>query len=186
MKRRAVFLLPLLAPHRAHAAAIDDVLRGFAAIPRSTARFAEERVMPELDLPLPSRGTLSWQAPDRLEKHTTEPAEEILRIQGDTLTLERPGRGERQSLLLDRAPEIRPLVEAVRATLAGDRATLERHHEVAFSGTVDAWRMVLVPRSPRTRAAVQRLALSGSGAAIRTVETQGGGGTSRMTIEPPR
>lgn len=186
MRRRAALLLPLLLVRPAHAAPIDDVMRAFAAIPHSTARFAEERVMPELDLPLPSRGRLSWQAPDRLEKHTTEPFEEIFRIVGDTLTLERPGRGERQSLSLDRAPEIRPLIEAMRATLAGDIATLQLHHEVSFSGTLQAWRMVLVPRSSRTRAAVQRVTLTGAGAAIRTMETQGGGGTSRLTIEPER
>lgn len=184
MKRRAVLLLPLLAARRAEAAALDEVMRGFAAIPASTARFAEDKTMPELDLPLPSRGTLTWRAPDFLEKHTTEPVEEILRIQGDLLTLERPQRGERQSLSLDRAPEIRPLVEALRATLAGDAATLQRHHEVSFSGTEAAWEMVLVPSSARTRAAVQRVQLWGRGASIRGMETQGGGGTTRMAIEP--
>jgi len=184
MRRRAVLALPAVIATPAHAAPLDEVMRGFAAIRASTARFAEERTMPELDLPLPSRGTLSWRAPDWLEKHTTEPVEEFLRIEGDLLTLERPARGERQSLSLDRAPEIRPLVEALRATLAGDAATLSRHHEVSFSGTEAAWQMVLVPRSARTRAAVQRVALSGHGAAIRIVETQGGGGTARMVIEP--
>ncbi len=185
MKRRLFLLLPLVLPRPARAVPLDDVLRGFAALRRSSARFAEERVMPELDLPLPSRGTLTWQAPDRLVKHTTEPIEEILRISGDTLTLERPARGERQILSLDRAPEIRPLVEAMRATFAGDRATLERHHDIAFSGTIEAWRIVLVPHSARTRAAVQRIVVSGVGASVRLVETEGGGGTARMMVEPP-
>lgn len=183
MRRRAVLLLPWLA-RPAQAAPLDDVMRGFAAVRASTARFSEEKTMPELDLPLPSRGTLTWRAPDFLEKHTTEPMEEIFRIQGETLTLERPQRGERQSMTLDRAPEIRPLVEALRATLAGDLATLEHYHEVRFSGIAEAWEMVLVPRSVRTQAVVQRIALSGRGAAIRVVETQGGGGTTRMVIEP--
>lgn len=184
MKRRAALLLPFVATP-ARAAPLDDVMRGFAAIRASTARFSEEKTMPELDLPLPSRGTLTWRAPDFLEKHTTEPVEEIFRIQGETLTLERPQRGERQSMTLDRAPEVVPLVEALRATLAGDRATLERYHDVRFSGTAAAWEMALVPRSVRTQAVVQRMTLSGHGAAIRVVETQGGGGTTRMVIEPP-
>lgn len=184
MRRRALLLLSALLTSPAEASPLDDVMRGFAAIRASSARFTEEKSMPELELPLPSRGTLTWRAPDLLEKHTTEPVEEILRIQGETLTLERPARGERQSLTLERAPEIRPLVEALRATLAGDLATLSRHHEVSFSGTAAGWEMVLVPRSARTRAVVQRVTLSGRGAAIRIVETQGGGGTSRMVIEP--
>ncbi|HYF09719.1 MAG TPA: LolA-related protein [Acetobacteraceae bacterium] len=184
MRRRVVLALPLLAAAPARAAPLDDLMRGFAAVRTSRARFTEEKTMPELDLPLPSRGTLRWQAPDRLEKHTTEPVEEILRIEGETLTLERPARGERQSLALDRAPEIRPLVEALRATLAGDAATLRRHHEVTFFGNVAAWEMVLVPLSPRTRAVVQRVTLTGRNATVRVVETQGSGGTSRMVIEP--
>lgn len=183
MTRRAVLLLPLLA-HPARAAPLDDVMRGFAAVRASTARFSEEKTMPELDLPLPSRGTLTWRAPDFLEKHTTEPLEEIFRIQGETLTLERPQRGERQSMTLDRAPEIVPLVEALRATLAGDPTTLRRHHELRFAGAAEAWEMVLVPRSVRTLAVVQRVTLAGRGATIRVVETQGGGGTTRMVIEP--
>ena len=184
MRRRAVLVLPALLATPARAATLEEVMRGFAAIRASTARFSEEKSMPELDLPLPSRGTLSWRAPDWLEKHTTAPQEEILRIEGELLTLER--RGERRALLLDQAPELRPLVEAMRATLAGDAATLARHHDVGFAMTASGWRMVLVPRSPRTRAAVQRITLSGSGAAIRFVETQENGGVTRMAIEPIR
>jgi outer membrane lipoprotein-sorting protein len=166
---------------------LEALMRRFAAIRASRATFTEEKAIPELELPLPSRGTLSWQAPDRLEKHTTAPIEEILRIEGDRLTLERPQQDVRQTLSLDRSPEIRPLVEAIRATLAGDLATLRRHYAIAFEGDpAGAWRMVLTPLSPRVLAAVQRITLTGRGAAILSVESQQGGGVSRMRIEPAR
>jgi outer membrane lipoprotein-sorting protein len=166
---------------------LEALMRRFAAVRTSRATFTEEKAIPELELPLPSRGTLSWQAPDRLEKHTTTPIEEILRVEGDRLTLERPQQDVRQTLSLDRSPEIRPLVEAIRATLAGDLATLRRHYAVAFEGDpADAWRMVLTPLSPRVLAAVQHITLAGRGAAILSVESQQGGGVSRMRIEPER
>jgi outer membrane lipoprotein-sorting protein len=166
---------------------LEALMRRFAAVRTSRATFTEEKAIPELELPLPSRGTLSWQAPDRLEKHTTAPIEEILRIEGDRLTLERPQQDVRQTLSLDRSPEIRPLVEAIRATLAGDLATLRRHYTVAFEGDpAGGWRMVLTPLSPRVLAAVQRITLAGRGAAILSVESQQGGGVSRMRIEPAR
>ncbi len=175
-----------LPPARAETA-LEALMRRFAAVRTSRATFTEEKAIPELELPLPSRGTLSWQAPDRLEKHTTAPIEEILRVEGDRLTLERPQQDVRQTLSLDRSPEIRPLVEAIRATLAGDLATLRRHYAIAFEGdSAGGWRMVLTPLSPRVLAAVQRITLAGRGAAILSVESQQGGGVSRMRIEPAR
>jgi outer membrane lipoprotein-sorting protein len=150
------------------------------AVPASRATFVEEKEVPELDRPLVSRGTLAWRAPDRLEKRTTDPAPELFLIEGERLTLERPERGVRETLSLDTAPEIRPLVEALRATLAGDIATLRRYHEVSFSGDAARWRIVLVPRSLRLRGAVQRITLEGAGGFLAVVETQGNDGRTRL------
>ena len=184
----AALILATAIPATAHAGQrepVEALMRGFAAIRASRATFTEERELPELDRPLLSSGTLSWQAPDRLEKHTTAPIEEVLRIEGDTLTLERPQQGVRQMLSLDRSPEVRPLVEAIRATLAGDLAALRRHYAVAFSGDpAGRWTLVLTPLSTRVLAAVQRVTLTGQGTAILGIESQYGGGFARMRIEP--
>lgn len=175
--RRAALLLPLAAQAPDPLAA---VMARLAAVREVRARFVEDKELPELDRPLTSRGLLSWRAPDRLEKRTLEPAPELFLVEGDTLTLERPERGIRETLALDTAPEIRPLVEAIRATLAGDLATLRRYHEVTFSGTPERWRILLVPLSVRARAAVQRVVLEGEGGFMTTVETQGSDGRSRL------
>jgi outer membrane lipoprotein-sorting protein len=183
----AALILAALARAARAEAPLEALMRAFAAIRASRAAFVEEKEMPELDRPLLSRGTLSWQAPDRLEKRTTAPIEEVLRVEGDLLTLERPRQGTRQVLSLDRSPEIRPLVEAIRATLAGDLAALRRHYAVAFEGDpAGRWTLVLTPLSGRVLAAVQRVALTGRGAAILGVESQHGGGFTRMRIEPAR
>jgi hypothetical protein len=177
--------LLLAAPLAAQAAdPLGAVMAALAAVRESHATFVEQKELPELERPLTSRGTLSWRAPDRLEKRTLDPAPELFLVEGDRLTLERPGRGLRESVALDAAPEIRPLVEALRATLAGDLATLRAHHEVAFSGSPARWRILLVPRSPRLRAAVQRIALEGEGAFLRVVETQGNEGRTRLVASP--
>lgn len=175
--RRAALLLPLAAQAPDPLAA---VMARLAAVREVRASFVEDKELPELDRPLTSRGVLSWRAPDRLEKRTLEPAPELFLVVGDTLTLERPERGIRETLSLDTAPEIRPLVEAIRATLAGDLATLRRYHEVTFSGTPERWRILLVPLSVRARAAVQRVVLEGEGSFMATVETQGSDGRSRL------
>ncbi|NMJ41306.1 outer membrane lipoprotein carrier protein LolA [Roseomonas sp. JC162] len=175
--RRAALVLPLAAQAPDPVAA---VMARLAAVREVRASFVEDKDLPELDRPLTSRGLLSWRAPDRLEKRTLEPAPELFLVEGDTLTLERPERGIRETLSLDTAPEIRPLVEALRATLAGDLATLRRYHEVTFSGTPQRWRLLLVPLSVRARAAVQRIVLEGEEGFMSTVETQGSDGRSRL------
>ena len=174
-------------PARADQAALEALMRAFAAVPRSRAAFTEERAIPELDLPLPSEGTLGWTAPDRLEKRTTAPIQEVLRVAGDRLVYERPDRGIRREFGLDEQPELRALVEAVRGTLAGDLATLRRHYEVGFEGAPGgggSWRMVLTPLSWRVRGAVQRIVLAGRGAQVLVVDTEGNGGVTRMRIAP--
>jgi hypothetical protein len=189
MRRRALLLAPTLLAATAAAEpappGLAALLRRFAAIPRSEARFSESKAIPELDLPLPSQGRLSWQAPDRLEKRTTSPIEEVLRVAGDRLVYERPDRGIRQEFNLDDQPEMRALVEAIRGTLAGDLAALQRHYEIGFeAGSEEGWRMVLTPRSLRVRAAVQRILLSGRGPQVLEVDTEGGGGVTRMRVTP--
>jgi outer membrane lipoprotein-sorting protein len=179
--RRAVLVLPLAAQAADPLAA---VMAAFRAVPSSSASFVEEKEVPELDRPIVSRGTLAWRAPDRLEKRTIEPAPELFLVEGDRLTLERPQRGLRETIALDTAPEIRPLVEALRATLAGDIATLRQYHEVSFSGDPARWRIVLVPRSLRLRGAVQRITLEGSGGFLAVVETQGNEGRTRLMASP--
>lgn len=179
--RRALLALPLAAQAPDPIAA---VMAAFAAVRESRATFVEQKEVPELELPLVSRGTLSWRAPGRLEKRTVAPEEELFLVDGDRLTLDRPALGVHETLPLDTAPEIRPLVEAVRATLAGDLATLRAYYEVTFHGDLAQWRIVLVPRSMRVLSAVQRVTLEGERGFLRVVETQGRDGRSRLMATP--
>ena len=124
LPRRATLLGVLLAPLSAHAqdAAPAQIMAGLAAVRQRRSTFTEDKAIPELDLPLPSEGTLSWIAPDRLEKHTTWPIEERISVAGGRLTYERPDRGIRRDFPLEEQPEMGALVEAIRGTLAGDIA----------------------------------------------------------------
>lgn len=186
LPRRAFLVGAALAPAAAAAqpAPLEALMRAMRAVPERRDAFTEERAIPELDLPLPSTGVLLWRAPDRLEKHTTSPMNERLSVEGNRLIYERADRGVRREFGLDDQPEMRALVEAVRATLAGDSAALSRHYEIGFHGDPGAeWRLALTPLSARVRAAVQRIVLSGRGAQILAVDTEGGGGVTRMRIQ---
>jgi hypothetical protein len=189
LTRRAALLGLLLAPMplRAQEAALAQVMAGLAARRERRSSFTEEKAIPELDIPLPSEGTLRWSAPDRLEKLTTWPIEEKISVTGGRLVYERPDRGIRRDFPLEEQPEMAALVEAIRGTLAGDIAALRRHYEVEFAMQRDgSWRMTLVPTSRRVRAAVQRIVVTGEGSEIRGVDTQGNAGVTRMRIVPAR
>jgi hypothetical protein len=187
--RRALLLLPLAGPAVAQDG-LAEVMRGLAAVRERRSRFTEEKVIPELDVGLPNEGTLLWVAPDRLEKHTTWPIDEFLAVQSGQLRYERRDRGVRRDFALGEQPEMAALVEAIRATLAGDLPALRRHYDVAFSGGPGgpggpgAWTLLLTPQSLRLRGAVQRITITGEGAELRGVDTEGNGGTTRMRVLP--
>jgi outer membrane lipoprotein-sorting protein len=185
MKLRAILaflgVLTMAVPASAQVT-LEGTMRALAAVRSSSATFEEEKSIPELSMPLPSTGTLSWTAPDRLEKHTTYPIDESLRVEGDRLVMERPAQQMRRELSLDESPEIRPMVEAIRSTLAGDLPTLRKYYDVSFEPAGDGWHMVYVPISIRIRAALQRIDLYGSGGVVRQVETRGNDGITRLRI----
>jgi len=82
-------------------------------------------------------------------------------------------------------PQAVPLVESLRATLAGDRAALERYFSVDFSGDLDHWTLELLPADVAIRSSVRRILISGERDHIHTVEIQQpDGDSSTMTLGP--
>jgi len=168
----------------AKAFGIDDLMAELARTASARARFVETRHFAIVDRALVSSGELRFTAPDRLEKRTLEPERETLLLEGGRLRIERPGHRTRVFEVQDR-PEMAALVESVRGTLAGDRATLERHYEVALEGGADAWRLALAPREPSVRKVLQRVRIEGAQSSVRFIAFElAGGDRTEMTIEP--
>lgn len=160
-------------------------MRALAGAGSSRAAFIEEKRIAALSAPLESRGRLVFSAPAHLEKHTDQPVRESITVDGDRLTYALPDEQVRRTLSLDRAPELRGLVEAVRGTLAGDLAGLRRYYSVGLEGTDDAWKLTLVPLDERVRALVAVVEIDGAAGSVRRVATKEAGGDSTlMTITP--
>lgn len=156
-------------------------MRDLAQVRSSTARFVERKELAILSVPLDSSGTLRYEAPDRLEKRTLKPREEVLLLDGERLTFE--SRGQRRMFSLREQPLIGAFVEAIRSTLAGDLATIRRHYKVGFEGTRDRWRLTLVPSEPAMLNVVTEITVSGGGTRIGTIEIfEENGDRSVMTI----
>jgi len=147
------------------------------------ATFVETRRIELLDRTLQSSGRLSFKAPDSFVRETLKPRHEKLAVEGNTLTM---SLGERsRTMQLDASPEAAVIVEAVRGTLTGNRATLERLFETTVTGDAHDWTLKLVPRDLRLRGQVSAVQVSGREAMAREVVVQlADGDRSVMTIEP--
>ena len=147
------------------------------------ARFTEERFVSGFDGPLRASGTLSFAAPDRFARFTTEPRPESMVVDGNNLVLQRGGRS--RQMALDAVPEVGALIEAVRGTLTGNAATLDRHFKVKVEGSAVQWTLTLVPRDARLATQVRELKISGLVSDVRSVELWlAGGDRSLMLIDP--
>ena len=161
--------------------AFGQLLQLLAARRHGHVTFTEVHQLALLDRPLQSSGELRYDAPDRLEKRTLKPRTEDLLLENGVLTAQRGAR--RHVLTLREYPQLIPYVESIRATLAGDRAALERYFRVQFSGTVDHWTLELSPADAELARTVQHIRIAGERDAIHTVEVrQTDGDTSLLTI----
>ncbi len=161
--------------------ALEQVLKLLAARRHGHVAFTEVQRLGILDRPLHSSGELLYDAPDRLEKRTLEPRAEDLLLENGMLTVERGHR--RRSVALRDFPQAAPFIESLRATLAGDRAALERYFTVQFSGNLEQWTLELTPTDPALRRSIQRIAIAGAQDRIRSVDIhQTDGDSSTLTI----
>jgi hypothetical protein len=163
--------------------AFDELLQLLAARRHGHVTFTEVQHLAMLDRPLESSGELLYEAPDRLEKRTLKPKAQTLILEHGVLTAR---RGHRTHVMeLRDYPQVVPFVESIRATLAGDRAALERYFRVQFDGTLAHWTLLLVPVDATLAGAVKDIRIEGERDVVRTVEIrQRDGDRSLLSIGP--
>ncbi len=163
---------------------VTQLMAAMHGVRHASATFVEQKFVQMLKQPLQSSGRLIYVAPDRLQKETLAPAPSELIVTGDHLMVQQPD-GKMRDLSLSEFPEIGALVESIRATLAGDAATLSRYYAPALVGTPDDWLLQLEPRDERLRKLLTVVRIKGQGTNIRTVETmQRDGDRTEMAITP--
>ncbi|ODU10676.1 MAG: hypothetical protein ABS84_01445 [Rubrivivax sp. SCN 71-131] len=177
--------LPLHARARAQAVELDlkTLMQRMAQRKSGRARFTEERFVSGIDSPLLASGTLSFDAPDHFERQTLQPLKETLQIQGRTLLLRRSGRTRQMDM--DAIPELGALLEALRGTLTGDAALLQKHFRTRLSGTDAKWVLLLLPRDARLQQQLSQIEIVGRAIDVHSIELQmRGGDRSLMLLEP--
>jgi len=182
--RAAPLLLLAGALHAADTGVWDfaQLMAQLAQIQTSRARYTEVRHVAMLKQPLELSGTLSYSRPSRIEKNQTRPFSEIVRVDGEDLTVERDGKTH--SVALRNAPLLGTLVESLRSTLAGDGGELRRLFSVSMEGSKEHWTLKLTPREIDVASVVTEISISGSGPRVGRIEIQEpGGDLSVMTIK---
>ena len=157
----------------------ERLLAGFAQKGSARATFIEKKTVRVLERPLISSGELRFEAPDVLEKRTLRPRPELLRLEGERLTLEREDR--KLSLDLRSTPEAAALIDSFRGTLAGDREALERAYRLQLEGSEASWALTLTPREPTLAAWVKRIRIVGRRADVTVFEVLHANGDSTLT-----
>lgn len=177
-------LLPLPASSGDGAAPeLDSLMALLSQRRHGEADFNEKKYLSMLKQPLESSGVLIYDAPDHLEQRTTQPRPQSVVLDHGIVTMQ-IGQHRRVLRLAD-YPQFAPLIDSIRATLAGDRAALEQVFELGFSGTLEHWQLRLQPRDARLAATLKRIDMHGERDAVREVQVeQSDGDRSVMSITP--
>ena len=163
---------------------LDRLMSVLAQRQQGTVPYVEEDYLAILDRPVKSSGVLVYEAPDGLEKRTLEPRKESLVLDGDQLTVERGRRTYRAQVSAH--PQLAALVDAIRDTLAGNGQALQKVFRVNVTGTLEDWKLELVPRDESAARAVKRVRIEGARDRIGSVEIlQADGDRSVMTLGAP-
>jgi hypothetical protein len=162
---------------------LDQVMAMLAMRQHGRVEFIEQQFISVLSRPIESSGELRYDAPDRLEKRTLKPHAETLVLKGEELTIERAHA--KRVMDLHAYPQVLPFVESLRATLAGDRAALERLFRLDFTGSVSRWTLTLVPLESKVKQSVSQVRIDGAQDQLLKVEIrQPDGDRSLMTLRP--
>jgi hypothetical protein len=136
------------------------LIRSLARPAPAYIAFKEVRFSALLDQPLIVSGELRYEGPESLDRVVLQPYHEETTIRGESVRVEREGERPR-TFALKRAPELRGLLNAFSALLAGDPAAVERNFLVNVAGNKDAWRLNLTPGDARARGRLSSLTMSG-------------------------
>lgn len=160
----ALLALPLQAQAAFDLPALTQLL---SQVKSGEAVFTEKRMVSMLERTLESSGRLSFSAPDTFVRETLKPRHEKVAVVGNTVTMSSGNRT--RTMRLDAVPEAAVIVEAIRGTLMGNRALIERNFNATVTGQPQRWMLELVPMEPSVREIVRSVQLSGQQGSVREV-----------------
>jgi hypothetical protein len=152
---------------------LDKLFALFAAEGERRKAFIERRHSVLFRNPPETRGTLHFKPPALLEREVTSPRREYVRIDAETVSLRTEGDDGRlieRKASLATIPQLASLVLTIRATLAGDLATLRKMYRVQMSEPLPRWRVDLAPIDEPAAGAVSAISMAGNGGEVERIQ----------------
>jgi hypothetical protein len=158
-----------VAPARAERGDLEGLFALFAAQGERRKAFVERRHSVLFRNPPEARGSLYFKPPALLERDVVSPRRENVTIDAETATLRTvgdDGKVTERKASLTTIPQLANLVVTIRATLAGDLATLRKAYSVAMTQPLPHWRIEMMP--------------------IAAIDEKSGGGITQITMAGDR
>jgi hypothetical protein len=149
---------------------LDALLQRLARPAPATTPFVEVHFSPLLSRPLIVAGELAYSGPDSLARTVTQPYSEHTEIHGDQVSVTR-GNGRPRTFSLQRAPELKILLNSFSALLSGNRQQLERSFSLTVGGDDSHWSLGLAPRDSRVSQRVSGILVTGNAGSPRCMTT---------------
>jgi outer membrane lipoprotein-sorting protein len=163
--------LLVVRPAWAQAPTVDGILSRFRGVPGLEAHFREEKKMTLLAAPLVSEGTLSFQAPDKVARHTLTPRKASVVIDGHRIDAWDGKKTQR--IDVGASPVAAAFVETFGQLLSGDRAGLERTFRIEVANAVaPRWGLTLVPKADPLAKTLKEIRFRGNGALVEALELE--------------
>ncbi|MCY4245204.1 MAG: outer membrane lipoprotein carrier protein LolA [Gammaproteobacteria bacterium] len=133
-------------------------------------------------------GEMHFKAPHTLRRIVTKPYRESIIIDESTVIIKRmDSKNETDKVRfieIDSHPSIRLFIDSMRATMAGDLATVLEIYEVELSGDRGEWSLRLVPQRKALKKFINAVDVTGSANRISTLLVHEDDGTrSLITLD---
>lgn len=162
---------------------LPQLMHALKQVKSASGRFIERKTLHMLSVPLMSFGTLTYVAPDHMQKITLSPKPQRFVLDGDHVTITGGVDKQSHTFSLTDDPQVAGLVEGIRATLAGDLPMLNRFYMVRLSGNAADWQLQLHPKDAALDRFVKQIRIFGSRDRIHTIDTEESNGDhSEMSI----
>jgi Outer membrane lipoprotein carrier protein LolA-like len=159
----------------------DTLLQRLVRPAPAVTAFVEVHFSPLLSRPLIVSGELRYDGADSLARTVQKPYSEHTEIHGDTVSVVR-GTGRPRTFSLQRAPELKTLLNSFAALLGGDRRRLEAAFSLTVSGDDAHWSLALTPRDDRVRQQVPKITVTGAASGPRCMITTGPDGSVTVML----
>lgn len=171
----------VLAPGLASARTLAELEKALVRQPPQTTAFVEYRFSRLLKKAAIASGSLEYREAGVWVRSVSSPRPERAEISNDEIRMRRGDEPERR-VSLSRAPQLRLLLDSLRALMEGRVTQLGDQFEVSLTSRGDSWGLRLMPRDARLARKVAQIDVAGTGDAATCIGMAEPDGDASFTL----